>query len=67
MAYHCQQQGTIQQGLQMALGALGLERAALLETGLPVEQFQAVRESSTGLLGLQWSQLLMMYNTEIVI
>lgn len=57
-AYHCQQQGTIQQGQQMAPGALGLGRAARLETGLLVERFQALQGSSTGLLGLQPSQLL---------
>ena len=55
-AYHCQLQGTIQQVLQMAHVALGLGRAALLETGLPVGQFQEPPESSTGLLGLQRSQ-----------
>lgn len=56
-AYHCQLQGTTQQVLQMAHMALEPGRAALLEIGLPVGQFQAPQESSTGLLGLQWSQL----------
>ena len=58
VAYHCQRQGTMQRGLQMAPGALGLGRAARLETGLLVERFQALQGSSTGLLGLQCQQAL---------
>ena len=55
VAYHWQTQGAIQQVLQTALGALGLGRAALHETALPVGRLQAPPVSSTGWLGLQQS------------